>query len=220
MTPAFAAALAALSVTSDPFPTPAIERPPVRVQLLGIREGRPPLRAYTLRLTMSNPHNRPTWLLFRYWGDKPLESSGVFPGTGEVRTPFGGRGYRGKDGEAVEVRLYGGNGFVAYQLPAHGTLTFEGFAVEAWGPINEVEVWEASALLVDGRTALEAWLPYNTLSGKGVVVPRGADWENLDWDRAVSRPRTDYPKGPVKQVKAVGVRRWLVPIHSVKEAIR
>lgn len=184
--------------------------PPVRASYIGSRNGKPPLRSYMVRLTLENKRDIPVWFVLPYWGDKPLQEKGLFPNKGMDGTPFGGKKFDGQGGPAVEVLMYGGEGFKAFRLPPKGQLELAGYTIEAWKDTSEIVVQEASELRVNGKTPLEKWLPYGVTSGKNVKVGLDIDWINLDWDAEKSASRTDYPKEKVKEVKAELLRSWKV----------
>ncbi len=193
---------------------------PIHAQYLGSRKGKPPQTIYSLRVTLENRENEAVWLILPYWGDKPLPDNGIFLNEDLELQPFGGKGFNGEGGSAVEVVMYGGDGFKAYRLPAQGRLELDDYRVEANKNIGEIVVIEARELKVNGNTPLEKWLPYSTISGMNVKV--GSDqlnieWKNLDWDPAKLGSRGDYPKERVQEVKAEGLRSWIVRFRQVSE---
>jgi len=190
---------------------------PVTAKFIRKRGGKPPMRFVDVKLEMRNSRDHPVWLLTRYSGDEPLPEKGDFQSGSDQ--PFGGQEYdgaaKGGEGKAVEVHFLGKPSFRAFYLPAKATIAFENFEVESWSDVTRVEFWEASSLRVNGRTPLEKWLPYPTLSDGAVVVPSGTDWKNLDWDADKLRGRADYPKEAVKTVTAVVEKKWTVPITGI-----
>ena len=115
------------------------------------------------------------------------------------------------------IRHYGEDQFIAFQLAANATIEFSAYEIEAWNTIKVFEIWEVSSLKVNGKTPLEKWLPYNTLSDNKAMIPKRQDWNNLDFDYKRSRKRTDYRKEVVKKITASVIRRWTIPI-DVKSA--
>jgi hypothetical protein len=199
-------------------PAPAAE-PSVQAVPLERVDGKPPMRTYLVRLTLSNPEDHPVWFVLPYWGDRALPEDGVFPNKNWGDQPFGGRSYSGQGGAVVEVKMYGGAGFHAFRLPAKGRVVLDGYGVGAWEDVKEVVVLECRRLEVNGKTPLEKWLPYDTLSGAKVTVgPKmvSADWTNLDWDAKKLRERDDYPREKVEQVKADCVRRWTIKVQAAE----
>ncbi|HLW63855.1 MAG TPA: hypothetical protein VKS79_00960 [Gemmataceae bacterium] len=193
---------------------------PVQADYLGSRDGKPPLKFHSVRLTLMNQQDKPVWLVLPYWGDKPLPEKGVFPNKNWKDQPFGGKKFDGVGGSAVEVLMYGGDGFKAFRLPAKGKLELDGYTIEADRDIAPIVVIEAQELKVNGKTPLEKWLPYATTSGEKVKVGEhelNTDWKNLDWDPKRFRSRDDYPKEKVEEVKAEGIRCWTVKFQQKAE---
>ena len=191
-----------------------VVRGPVQMVLGGIQHGKPPLRWYAGRLTLENHDGRPRWLVFPYDISTPLPAEPVFTVGTSPGIPFGGAGFTGEGGAVVEVRMVGE--FSAFHLAAHGRVVFERYDLKAWGPVERFEVWEVAELRVDGRP-LEDWLPYPTLSGADVIVGPQVKSTDLDWNRATSSGRKDYPTKPVHEVRAEVVRRWPVEIVGAAE---
>ena len=191
--------------------------PPVAVKFLRKRGGKPPMRFFDATLNLRNTHDQPVWLITGVYGDKPLPADGLFKSG--LAQPFGGQGYdgsaKGGRGKAVEILFLGDPSFWAFRLPANATVGFGDYTIEAWSDIPAVEFWEVSSLLVNGRTPLEKWLPYPTLSDETAVIPAGTDWKNLDWDPVKLTSRTDYPKEAVKTVTATVLKKWTVPIMGM-----
>src|SRR4051794_17666340 len=67
---------------------------PAAVKFIRKRGGKPPMRFFDGILELRNTHDRPLWLVTRYYGDEPLPADGRFKG-GWSSQPFGGRGYDG-----------------------------------------------------------------------------------------------------------------------------
>lgn len=194
--------------------------PPVRVDFLESRNGKPPLKLISVRLTLVNQQDKPVWFVLPYSGDKPLPEKGIFSSKNWDRKPFGGKGFEGEGGSAVEVSMYGGDGFKAFRLPANGRLELDGYTIDAWKDIDGVWVMEARELKVNGKTPLEKWLPYATTSSEKVKVGSKQlnwDWKNLDWDAKKSASRDDYPKEQVEEVKAEEFRSWTVKFQKKAE---
>jgi hypothetical protein len=194
--------------------------PPVRADYLGSRDGKPPLKFHSVRLTLVNQHDKPVWFVLPYWGDEPLPEKGVFPNKDlKEQQPFEGDQFDGEGGSAVEVLMLGG--FKAFRLPAKGQLELDGYTIEAWKDIEEIVVIEARELKVNGKTPLEKWLPYGTTSGEKVKVVGSETvnnaWKSLDWDDKRLGSREDYPKEKVEEVKAEGFRSWTVRLQKKAE---
>jgi len=76
--------------------------PPVRADYLGSREGKPPLKFHSVRLTLVNPQDKPVWFVLPYWGDKPLPEKGVFPNKNWKDQPFGGKQFEMPDNQTLQ----------------------------------------------------------------------------------------------------------------------
>jgi hypothetical protein len=190
---------------------------PVRVEYLSTRGGKPPMQFISVRLTLVNDRDKPAWFLLPYWGETPLPESGVFKNKNAPAETFGGKRFDGEGGSAIEVMMYGDDGFKAFRLPARGRVELGGYDIEADKDIHDITILEADELKVNGTTLLEKWLPYATTSGEKVkVIGRtvGGDWKNLDWDEKKLAKRDDYPKDKVDEVKAEGIRRWPVKFND------
>jgi hypothetical protein len=188
----------------------------ITVKFLRRGTGIPPVRWVSVRLEVKNERDRPMWIVTRYRGDEPLPNDGKFTGS-HFPQPFVGKGYRNETGGLIEIEYLANRSFMAFLLPAKSSFHFEGYVVEAWKDIREMEFWEVEMLRVNGTTPLEKWLPYNTMSDKRVEVRKGANWDNLDWDPNLLKSRTDYPKEKVQFVQAYGCKKWMVPITGLVE---
>jgi RNA polymerase sigma factor (sigma-70 family) len=205
-----------------PAAEPAQDRPdvPARVTFIEKQDGKPPSRTFHVGLTLRNRRDEPVWFLLPYDGDRPMPADGQFKNTGGTALPLEGEAYDGDkvggQGRAVEVTFLG-DGFHAFRLPPAGSLTIADYPLECWSDVRRVEVWEASELRVNGRTPLEDWLPYKTLSNARTVIPFWTNWRrggSLDWDGARSRPRTDYPKEQVDFIAARVLKKWDLALHE------
>ena len=186
---------------------------PVRADYLWTQGGKPPMRAYSVRLTLVNQHDWPVWFVLPYYGDMPLPENGVFTNVGWKDQPFEGRKFEGEGGSVIQVTMFGGKGFKALRLPAKGQLDLDGYRIEAWKEINEIMVLEARELTVNGKIPLDKWLPYDTMSGEKVTVCDEAiifQFKILHGEAKKPGDRDGYPKEKVEEVKAEGFRSWTV----------
>lgn len=168
---------------------PEVESAPVTARFIRKRGGKPPMRFFDAKLVMRNPRDHAVWLLTGYYADQPLADKGVFQSNFDQ--PFGCDEYagaaKGGKGKAVQIHFLGKPSFRAFYLPAQATVAFEDYPIESWSDVTGVEFWEASSVLVNGRTPLEKWLPYQTLNDENVVVPAKTAGKNLDWDAGTLR---------------------------------
>ena len=105
---------------------------PVRVEYMSSRGGKPPMRFFSVRLTLVNDRDQPVWFVLPYWGGTPLVESGVFKNENAPADTFGGTRFEGQGGSAVEVSKYGDDGFKAFRLPAKGQVELDGYDIEAF----------------------------------------------------------------------------------------
>ena len=147
--------------------------PPIRITLLEQRERTPTWKYQYLRVTLMNRRSHPVWFLLPSFTHEPLASNGIFLLDKDWKyRPFGGSEYGGEGGSAVKVSMYGGSGFEAFRLPSHGEVTLEGYCMQGSVFLKETVIFKVSQLKVNGRTQLESWLPYGTISGKMVKVSK------------------------------------------------
>ena len=198
--------LAGCSTRDAPNPSPA------NVSFLHTRQGKPPLRFYTVDLEIRNRHQKPTWFVIRYSGDEPLPATNEFQSSVDAEQPFGGREYVHEGKRVVQIDHIGDDSFIAFHLPAMSSIKLFNYEIDAWDKIVEFEIWEASHLKVNGNRALEDWLPYKTLSAHNASIPKGQDWTNLDWDIERQQERSDYPSENVETISASVIQKWKVPL--------
>ena len=104
--------------------------------------------------------------------------------------------------------------FNAVLLPARGEVVFEGYEVMTFGETLEgLEVSEVGAILVNGETPLERWLPYPTISASRAIIPKDQERELLDFDRRTYKTRTDYPVVPATSVHFKGVSKTFLKLQ-------
>lgn len=197
---------------------------PVRIGSTTKRSGKPPMILYDFDVEFINRRAEPVWLVMRYWGDHPLNKSNVFTNLGPQKQPFEATQYlsnpRSK-GQTVIVHYLSDNGFKAIRLPKGGKVKFDKYSFEAWKEVSHFEIWEAGSLLVNGKTPLEKWLPFTTISAVDVHVVEESGYDNmisLEWDESINNYRKDFPKGRVRFVTVQALRKWMIPL-KIKNAI-
>lgn len=193
-------------------PTRVKVRPaPATIRMRGEQVSKPPSRTFLVDLTLTNRQAHETWFLIQYSASEALSRSGRFSTVGSFPVPLEGKQWSEGAARAVLIQCYGTPSFKALRLPPRSTLHLRRYDVDSRGELTQLEVFEASALLVNGRTPLERWLPYKTLSAPG-RVDCSRDWKNLAWDHKRNVNRTDYPKEKINFVQARVTGRWTVPV--------
>jgi len=190
---------------------------PVKIKFLLQNSGKPPLKFNFVNLTITNNNDSLRWYLFPWWLNDSLQKSGKFKtyspwDPGEI----GGRKYPDSltSFQIVDIDFTGEDPFIAFCIPPKSTMTFENYIFESDGDTvyKTAEIWEVKNLMVNGKTPLDKWLPYDVkcslnaqLKSKNGSSP---DWTNLDWDTKANKPRTDYPKETVTFMQATGINKF------------
>ncbi len=205
-------------------------RPSISVEHVATqwRNLKPPLRVYYIELKIRNQRSTPTWYITRYSGDKALISEPSFqmidPWKKGYFIPSSVKSTTRENGSWFEsLRVIadrtenGSHSFEAFLLPAKGVLHHSYFGIEAWAPIDSVEIWEVSALLVDGKTPLEDWLPFDVSSTPTVTITKDdvEDWRFKMLSSRLKPGKTweDWPADGVKNLTPKVVRKHLFPIE-------
>jgi len=116
--------------------------------------------------------------------------------------------------QIVDIDFVGIDAFIAFCIPPKSSMTFENYMFESDGDtvFRSIELWEAKNLMVNGKTPLDKWLPYDVKCTPNAHLKSkdgsGWDWYNLDWDPTTNKSRTDYPKDTVTIIQAVGVKKF------------
>ncbi len=187
----------------------------ISVEFVEKRGMKPPLRCFHVRLSVKNTHKHAVWYITRYWGDHPLAANKPFKAITpwkrgyEIHNVYNGDRFGGK-GTFRSTRFIGADppgedqhSFVAFRLPAGGHLRHDFFPIESWSDIASIEIWEASALQVNGEIPLEEWLPYEVTSSVETHITKKAHWGVVhsgafQWKDGKST--AVYPKEQVKSI--------------------
>ena len=204
----------------------------ISAQFVEKRGMKPPMRCFYVRLSVTNTHTHATWFITRYWGDHPLATNAPFRAASpwkrgyEIHNAYNGDPFGGK-GKFRSTRFIGASptgeqqhSFEAFLLPAGGTLRHDYFAVEAWSDIAHLEIWEASQLLVNGKTPLEDWLPYEVVSSAETHIAQKPTWETMrdgafQWKEG--KGSTDYPVEQVTSIVPTVIFKHHIPIEGLPE---
>jgi hypothetical protein len=194
---------------------------PLKIKMASRRGGKPPLQLNLFSFEIASQRDGYVWLILPNDLDRPFSNTGIFEAHKDSESPFDSVAYEGTNNDQVVViSYYGKEGFKAIRLPASGHIRAEKFLIHSTSLVQEIEIWEAKSILVDGHTHLEDWLPYGTMSDptKEPFVDQGGTRRvrSLNLDNTNS-PRKDYPPGGVKFVEVQGIRKWKVPFTVTEE---
>lgn len=195
---------------------PAEERPPARISVTvwGMEPGLKGkgVRSYC-NMRFENPRDTEVWIVFPCDGDKGVPADGIL----EIREPrvlpMSSRRYFAKDGDIVLVSV--DKEFYAIRIPAKGCVEALRFTRLSFEALTDIEVMEAEQLLVNGKTPIEEWIPYSTISDKNAKI----DFEetgnvNLDKDPQLAKKvAAKYPNENVESVHAAKFKIWKVRLN-------
>jgi hypothetical protein len=187
---------------------------PVEAILLYQQPSKPPTNNFYLRLTFTNPHSKPIWLLLVNSDDLAESDTNVFVEIGYPQ-PFSRNVYFGTGGAVVEVEPSLSPSCSVFRLPRESRLHFESKMIRArTADLKALDVWEVSELRVNGTTAaLDIWLPFACLSDKNVTLDANAVNHWLDHPNLSDYKVGSYPKTAVKTLTAEVLHRWKVPVR-------
>ena len=194
------------------------EGSPVQVKLLRMQRGKPPLQFYHCQVTIENRSNKPYWVVLpedisiTLLPNKRRAKHLRIPAPPDDETIFEGKGYKTIKGRVVAVHAFVKPALNAYHIPAMGRIVFKKLPFEAWSKVKSVNVILARDILVNGKTPLDRWLPFPTLSPVKAIVLAERDWENLNWDKAKNRKRSDFPKEIIKFIELKNLYSYEVPL--------
>jgi hypothetical protein len=191
---------------------------------LETRGRKPPLQTFFVRLSITNRRDQPVWYITRYYGDKPLpkeepfQASSPWKKTYVIGNAYNGERYGGR-GKFRTISFLGADrpvshSFFAFLLPAGGHLEHDFFPIDAWSDITSWEVWEASALKINGQTPLQDWLPYEVMTDKETHITRQASLSTMHQDAFQWKPGRSASDFPEEEVKSI------VPTILAKRTLR
>lgn len=177
------------------------------------RGRKPPLQTFFVRLSVTNRSDHAVWYITRYYGDRPLPSKDPFQADMPWKTDYiianayNGEQFGGK-GKFRTIGFLGADrpvshSFMAFLLPAGGHLQHDFFPIDSWSDITSLEVWEASALKVNGQTPLEDWLPFEVMTDKETHITRQASLTTTHQDAFQRKPGKAAGDFPEEEVKAI-----------------
>jgi hypothetical protein len=182
---------------------------PVELRHLGFtRDEHWNVHAFWMKL--SNQTDKPHWLLFPWSGNRPLPERTKFPNAGSTE-PLGRLTFDGKGG-MVAIGVEFSTTLRAFRLPARTALELPEYNVTTHRGVttdyNHIVVVEVDELLVNGKTPLEKWLPFQV----GVFKQKNLNGGLVSGD--FSRPA---PGEKVEYLEAQGVHRWTVKFQNPGE---
>lgn len=193
--------------------TYAEERPPDRISVMvwGMEPGLKGkgVRSYC-NMRFENPRDTEVWILFPIGGDNRLPADGILKIHDPRVLPISSRRYFGKDGDIVLVCV--DEEFYALRIPAKGCVEALRFTRFSFDALVDIEVMETEQLLVNGKTPVEEWIPYPTISGKNVTI----DFEetaDADLNKDPQLPKkvaAKYPNETVESVRAAKFKIWKI----------
>ena len=126
----------------------------------------------TVDLVISNPTDKALWLVLPNCYNSRFPESGKFaPDYNTFKEQFGASKFTEKGKSAVIVHFYGEDFFDALMIPANGNVRFARYLlVEGPHPVKELNLMFTSDILVNGKSPLEEWLPYEVKSNDKVVI--------------------------------------------------
>ncbi|HJP93504.1 MAG TPA: hypothetical protein VJ875_16210 [Pyrinomonadaceae bacterium] len=193
---------------------------PASASLIKVGPSKPPLTFYELKLRLVNRRSDPTWFLLR--DDNPLESSGQFACYKDEKHCFSAMQWSENAsqhaGRVIVICFLGRNSFRAVRVPPRAEVIMGHYIINTAEPVSDFDVWEVESLLVNGKTPLQDWLPYEVMSDRIVHISERPKQTSLDWDRTLKNYRQDYPNEKVEFVTANAIRKWLIPVTPSKQS--
>ena len=195
---------------------------PVSIKLTGQRLGKPPLKFNYINISIKNTSEYMKWFILPSWGDDTLKKDGNFGDKGNPDyNNIEGRKYTDSltSSNLIEIRFiadYVEDGFIAFCLPPDSKLNFENYTIESWRDIPDMEIWEVDNLIVNGKSPLKDWLPYDVFSSISDTfkLKFQPDWINLNWDYEKNSPRADLPTEKIKYIQAAGIKKFRIKIEQ------
>lgn len=189
----FALLLMAASVSAQPDASPTVKA----TYLRRVEAKKPFPSTIHFRLELANPTDRLVWLATSFGADAKFPDAGRFKADVNEGFPFScvrlDGAPKGGMGTAHVVSFLGYERFTAFGLPPKSKVVIEEFEI-AGDDVRRFDVWEASALLVQGKTLLEKWLPFSPICDADTRIPRDAAWVDALEDPKTNDQRVDLPK--------------------------
>ena len=126
----------------------------------------------TVDLAISNPTDKALWIVLPNCYNSRFPESGKFaPDYNTFKEQFGASKFTENGKSAVIVHFYGEDSFDALLIPAKGKVRFTRYLlIEGRHPVKELNLMFTSDILINGKTPLEKWLPYDIKCNDKVVI--------------------------------------------------
>jgi hypothetical protein len=174
---------------------------------------------HSLWMKVSNQTDKPKWLLLPWWGDKRLAEKVMFRNEGFVfDEPCNMIAFDTKEG-LVAIGVSCGASFRALRLPARAVVEIPEYHIPSHmtTDFTQIVVVEADELLVNGKSRLEKWLPFEVGVFKEEMLPSGVGKKaKLEAEKAAAS-RKERPPEKVEYVEATGVHRWTLKFQNIGE---
>ena len=195
---------------------------PATVRLVRTTPSKPPFILYQLEIRLMNRRPGPSWFVMRR--RDPLTSTGRFNCEPPIKMCFTAEELSDPEskqsGKMIVIEFFGSHAFTAIRVPEGADITSNSYTVTTEDLLSEFEVWEVDALLINGKTPLDQWVPYSVMSDRLVRIGEHPKIMMIDWDATIHDYRRDFPKEKVEFVSADVIRKWLVPIGSTERKQR
>lgn len=203
--------------------------PPISTTFISKHWGKPPSKSIRAALVLTNRSDTALWFILPYKCDEPprlnnpLRIPKGFEPTWICGDGFNTGAYyktaEGSKGQTMRLTVLfvtDDKAFCLFRLPAGGSVEFESYDFEMRSEyVRSFRVWTATEIKVNGKEALETWLPYKTLSDAQTVVPKNAQSDNLNFDTTtLLGDRTDFRKEPIKQLDIKVLGTWDIPFEN------
>ncbi len=195
---------------------------PVELRHLGYARDKA-FNVHSFRLKLSNQSDKPLWVLLPGSGDEPSAIRTRFgntpgePPTNDSRVPPSMLIFddAGMTKVAIGVDFYG---FRAVRLPARSAIEIPEFNVtthrETTDDLHQIAFDGADELLVNGKTPLEKWLPFEVGVFKEERLSSGVGNKAKMESEKAAAGQKKYVSGTVEYIEAKAVRRWTIKFQN------
>lgn len=152
-----------------------------------------------VNLKIQNRIDKAIWVVFPAQAEEGFPANGVFKEEPSPVEPFPAYKIPGGKEAAIRISLPGGS--EAFRLPARARFEADGYLLMSHKDIDRVAMMDAEELMVNGKTPLQKWLPFEVTSGGNVRVDYEKDVELcLNVEPGTNKRRKDFPSESVEKV--------------------